>query len=71
MIQNGDSGARSDRFAIKDSVFQTMPIPIPTEIEQDKIGKFLSSTTFLIAANQRKLNQLKLLKKYLMQNMFV
>ena len=26
---NGDSGARSDRFSIKDSVFFEMPIPIP------------------------------------------
>ncbi|MCQ9226786.1 restriction endonuclease subunit S, partial [Streptococcus suis] len=30
MELNGDSGARSDRFAIKDSVFKGLPIPLPT-----------------------------------------
>lgn len=41
MKMNGDSGARSDRFAIKDSVFREMPIPIPSNLEQTRIGNFL------------------------------
>ena len=45
---NGDSGARSDRFAIKDSVFFEMPIPIPDIDEQHKIGKYLNEINNLI-----------------------
>ncbi len=41
MNYNGDSGARSDRFSIKDSVFFEMPIPIPHIEEQRKIGAYL------------------------------
>ncbi|HEM4779432.1 TPA: restriction endonuclease subunit S, partial [Streptococcus suis] len=40
MELNGDSGARSDRFAIKDSVFKGLPIPLPTLPEQEAIGSF-------------------------------
>ena len=39
---NGDSGARSDRFSIKDNVFFTMPIFVPSLSEQVKIGEFLT-----------------------------
>ena len=41
MFFNGDSGARSDRFSIKDTVFMEMPIPYPNIYEQSKIGVFL------------------------------
>ncbi|MGY5234738.1 restriction endonuclease subunit S [Lactiplantibacillus plantarum] len=46
-------------------------ICVPLVDEQNKIGNFLSKLDSLIAANEDKLNQLKKLKKYLMQNMFV
>lgn len=39
---NGDSGARSDRFSIKDSVFFEMPIPIPHIDEQKKNRRIFS-----------------------------
>ena len=42
MYLNGDTGARSDRFAIKDSVFFKMPISVPTFEEQYKVGDFLN-----------------------------
>ncbi|MFB9769955.1 restriction endonuclease subunit S [Lactiplantibacillus modestisalitolerans] len=71
MYQNGDSGARSDRFAIKDKLFFKMPILIPSVDEQQKIGKIIDALSNLIAANEDKLNQLKQVKKFLMQNMFV
>ncbi|MCT3289178.1 restriction endonuclease subunit S [Lactiplantibacillus pentosus] len=45
-------------------------IPADTQ-EQSKIGTSLNKTDDLIAANEDKLQQLKELKKYLMQNMFV
>src|SRR5699024_9892245 len=53
MMLNGDSGARSDRFAIKDSTFVTMPIMIPQKSEQTQIGIFLHKVDNLITVNQR------------------
>ena len=67
---NGDSGARSDRFSIKDSVFFSMPVPVPSLEEQMKIGKFFSELENTITLQQRKLNLLKKLKKGLLQKMF-
>ncbi|ORN28176.1 hypothetical protein FAM21835_00851 [Lentilactobacillus parabuchneri] len=46
-------------------------LSIPSIKEQEKIGKIINVTEFLIAANQKKVDQLKQLKKYLMQNMLV
>ncbi|RRN49226.1 restriction endonuclease subunit S [Streptococcus suis] len=54
MELNGDSGARSDRFAIKDSVFKGLPIPLPTLPEQEAIGSFFSDLDQLITLHQRK-----------------
>lgn len=70
MKLNGDSGARSDRFAIKDFVFIEMPIPFPNLEEQKKIGKFFDTITILITLHQRKLNHLQDKKKGLLQKMF-
>ena len=72
MELNGDSGARSDRFSIKASVFKEMPIPIPNSNgEQKQIGDFFNQFDTLIALHQRKLEHLELLKKGLLQQMFV
>ena len=49
---NGDSGARSDRFSIKDYVFFQMPIPIPHIEEQRKIGDFMVYLDRLITLHQ-------------------
>ena len=49
---NGDSGARSDRFSIKDSVFFEMPIPLPYIEEQRKIGEHLTQLDNLITLHQ-------------------
>ncbi|MHC5523202.1 restriction endonuclease subunit S [Ligilactobacillus saerimneri] len=55
MELNGDSGARSDRFSIKASVFKEMPIPIPNSNgEQKQIGDFFNQFDTLIALHQRK-----------------
>ena len=56
MKLNGDSGARADRFAIKDSVFKEMPIPFPKIEEQIKIGNFFKQLDDTIALHQRKLD---------------
>lgn len=68
---NGDSGARSDRFSIRDNVFFQMPIPIPDIDEQRKIGELLTCLDNLITLHQRKVDHLKELKKGLLQQMFV
>jgi type I restriction enzyme S subunit len=59
MKLNGDSGARSDRFSIKDSVFREMPLPYPSIDEQKKIGEFFDVITNLITLHQRKVEKLK------------
>ncbi|MED2787610.1 restriction endonuclease subunit S [Bacillus thuringiensis] len=70
MKLNGDSGARSDRFAIKDSLFCDMPIPIPSIEEQIKIGNFFEQLDDTIALHQQELTTLKQTKKGFLQKMF-
>lgn len=70
MYLNGDTGARSDRFAIKDSVFFKMPISVPTFEEQYKVGDFLNEADHLLTLHRQKLDQLKKLKAYFLQNLF-
>ncbi|HDU0534903.1 TPA: restriction endonuclease subunit S [Listeria monocytogenes] len=71
MLLNGDSGARADRFAIKDSVLKEMPIPYSTLYEQEKISFFLDEITIIINLHQNKLKKLASLKKAYLQNMFI
>ena len=63
MYLNGDTGARSDRFSIKNDVFAEMPISFPADKnEQTAIGNFfrqLDETIALQAAEVEKLNRLK------------
>jgi type I restriction enzyme S subunit len=70
MKLNGDSGARSDRFSIKDSVFREMPLPYPSIDEQEKIGEFFDVITNLITLHQRKCEMLQKTKKALLEKMF-
>ena len=72
MKLNGDSGARADRIAIKDSTFFEMPIKTPVNIkEQVLIGETLEKFNQYITLHQRKLGHLQLQKKALLQQMFV
>ena len=71
MYLNGDSGARSDRFSIKDDVFFDMPIMVPCIKEQMQIGLLFNAISKNITLHQRELDTLKKLKKGLLQNMFV
>ena len=68
---NGDSGARADRFSIKDQVFFEMPIPFPDPIEQRKIGNYLKRLDSLLSLHQRKLEKLRQIKKSMLERMFV
>lgn len=70
MYFNGDSGARSDRFSIKDELFFQMPLATPSLSEQKKIGEYLTSLDKLLTLHQRKCDELKEFKKFMLQNMF-
>ncbi|MCD8907577.1 restriction endonuclease subunit S [Staphylococcus arlettae] len=70
MKLNGDSGARADRFAIKDLIFKTMPIPYPIIEEQEKIGNFFSKLDRQIELEEQNLEKLEEQKKGYMQKIF-
>jgi type I restriction enzyme S subunit len=70
MKLNGDSGARSDRFSIKDSVFREMPLPYPSLDEQKKIGAFFDAITDLITLHQREYDKTVNIKKAMLEKMF-
>ena len=70
MYLNGDSGARSDRFSIKDAIFMDMPIMCPEFEEQKKIGEMLFSLDHLITLHQRKYEKLLTMKKSCLEKMF-
>ena len=70
MFLNGDSGARSDRFSIKDFVFMEMPIAVPCKVEQMRIGSFLEELDHLITLHQRKYEKLLNIKKSMLDKMF-
>jgi type I restriction enzyme S subunit len=70
MYQNGDTGARSDRIAIKDSVFQNLSLNIPNKNEQKKIFRLLKLLEDYITLQQEQLDLYKKLKKGLLQKLF-
>ena len=70
MKLNGDSGARADRFAIKDSLFREMTIPFPLIQEQTKIGEFFKQLDEFITLHQQELTILKQTKQGFLQKMF-
>ena len=71
MFLEGNTGARSDRFSISDSLFFEMPIWCPSLAEQEAIAQQLELTDNLITLHQRKLDLLKNMKKSLLDKMFV
>ncbi|HFI0667378.1 TPA: restriction endonuclease subunit S [Streptococcus suis] len=70
MYLNGDSGARADRFSIRDSVFAKMQISLPSLPEQTAIGTFFSTLDQQITLHQRKLDTLKEQKKTYLKLLF-
>ena len=72
MYFNGDSGARSDRFSIKNDVFMRMPISKPKDVvEQQKIGAFFKNLDSLIAVAEKRVAKLRQVKASLLERMFV
>ncbi|RHX66341.1 restriction endonuclease subunit S [Lactobacillus delbrueckii] len=70
MYQNGDTGARADRFAIKDSTFMSMPIKVPSLEEQHKLALAFQKLDQTITLHEEKKHQLERLKSALLQKMF-
>ena len=56
---------------INKSTFSSFMVKIPSETEQEQIGEFFKQLDSLIALHQRKLEHLELMKKGLLQQMFV
>lgn len=71
MYENGDSGARSDRFSIKNSDFMNMTLYIPDIREQRSIGALFEKLTKLINKQQNKVSTLMQLKRALLRKIFV
>ena len=67
---SGDSGARHDRVSIKDDVFFSMPVYIPSEEEQLKVSSFLSLIEKRIADQQQLVEHLKKYKRGLHKQVF-
>ncbi|MFS8962786.1 restriction endonuclease subunit S [Lactobacillus delbrueckii] len=70
MYQNGDTGARADRFAIKDSTFMSMPIKVPSLEEQHKLALAFQKLDQTITLHEDKKRQLERIKSALLQKMF-
>ncbi len=52
-------------------MFSKMEFMIPSEEEQQRLGEYFSNLDHLITLHQRKCENLKKLKKYMLQNMFI
>lgn len=63
-------GARHDRMNITNKDFFSMPIPLPSLDEQKKIAEILATQDKVIELKQRKIEELKKLKKYYLNKMF-
>ncbi|WP_305014851.1 restriction endonuclease subunit S [Lacticaseibacillus paracasei] len=71
MYLNGDTGARSDRFAIKDKVFEQMPVKLPEKSEQEKIGALLQNLETVMNQTQERLQKIRDIKDSLLKSLFV
>lgn len=63
-------GARSDRMNVAKEDMDNMPIPYPPLPEQQRIVAILSAQNKVIRCYEKKIVQLKRMKKYYLQNMF-
>lgn len=71
MYFNGDTGARFDRFSIKNEVFFDMPILYPKLEEQRLISRYLEQLDNLDSFFQRKNEKLQDIKKTMLERMFM
>lgn len=57
------------KFINKDNIFD-INLFMPSEVEQHKIGGYFRNLDYLITLHQQKCDEIKELKKYMLQNMF-
>ena len=72
-IQNAlqyQQGTVYERMAVNTDDFATLDIMLPSKEEQTKIGEMLSDLDTLITLHQRKCDETKKLKKYMLKKMF-
>lgn len=55
---------------LNQDICKRIPVDFPTYDEQEKIGNYFRDIDYFITLHQRKLDQLKKLKKYFLQNLF-
>ena len=67
---NGDTGARSDRFSIKDNIFFRMPISYPISKEQKFIGKLFAKIHYILTQQEKLYTTLINLKDAMLEKMF-
>ena len=63
-------GLTSDTWNLKYPVLSTIPFMVPSVKEQEKIAEYFKSLDNLITLHQRKCEQTKELKKFMLQKMF-
>ena len=68
-IDAASAGGTMKHFTLKPS--QNMPILMPIVDEQKKIGAYFHKIDNLITLHQRKCDELRKIKKFMLQNMFV
>ena len=66
----GDSGVRHDRVSMKDSIFFSMPLNIPTQTEQQKIATFFTLLDKRIAKQRELVESLKSYKRGVLSAIF-
>ncbi|WP_409440525.1 restriction endonuclease subunit S [Lentilactobacillus hilgardii] len=69
-FQKNSQGLTSDTWNLKYKQIKSIEVTMPSKNEQNAISQLLQKLDFSIAANQSKLEQLKRLKKLLMQKIF-
>mgnify|MGYP003204481651 CR=1 FL=1 len=70
MRDNGNTGARSDRFSISDAEFFNMPIPIPPVKVQKAIAKTLTTLDTKVTLEKNEVEKFQNLKSAMLTKMF-
>ena len=77
-ISNGNSQRELSKKAQGKSVvhihneeIRNLVIPFPNKVQQNKIVAYFANLDHLITLHQRKCDELKKMKKYMLQNMFI
>lgn len=70
IFQRWSQGLTSDTWNLKYPILSSIQFAIPSVEEQEKIAEYFSSLDHLITLHQRKCDDTKKLKKYMLQKMF-